>query len=39
LLHKEKIIEEKQYKLEVKEADLVNEENRLILFAKKVKNA
>lgn len=39
LLHKEKIIQEKQYKLEVKEADLVNEENRLILFAKKVKNA
>lgn len=39
LLHKEKIIQENQYKLEVKEADLVNEENRLILFAKKVKNA
>jgi len=39
LLHREKIIQEKQYKLEVKEADLVNEENRLILFAKKVKNA
>jgi hypothetical protein len=38
-LHKEKIIQENQYKLEVKEADLVNEENRLILFAKKVKNA
>lgn len=39
LVHREKIIQENQYKLEVKEADLVNEENRLILFAKKVKNA